>query len=282
MPGGRRWLVPLVLLVGVALGVALAAVAFAPDEERDVAGAAAPDRGPPPTLPTRSDPPVAAGGAPATDPTAAVEGFLLAESAADFEASWRWLAAEDRQRWTTAAAWVAAHEAFAPITGFSVRAAPDADGRVLVDLHLRAGLDNVLGLVPPRADATFATVAEDGGWRVAFTRSTSEPRYADEAGATDAARSWAEARQRCDDGPEYGNLVGLTGLADRLCGADGVVAAGAPGPLPDVDATRFVSAFGPGVLAWSRTVELQGPAPLRAVLAPVDDQWLVIGVLAAP
>jgi len=282
MRGGRRWLVPTVLVVGVALGVALAAVTFAPDADRDVTGAPAPTDAPPPTLPARPDALVAAGAAPATGPVAAVEAFLLAESAADFEASWRLLAAEDRQHWSTAATWVAAHEAFAPITGFAVRGGADGDGLVPVELQLRAGLDNVLGLVPPRADATFATVAEDGGWRVAFTRSTSEPRYADDVGATDAARSWAEARQRCEDAPEYGNLVGLTGLADRLCRAEGVVAAGAPTPLPDVDATRFVSAFGPGVLAWSRAVELQGPAPLRAVLAPVGDQWLVIGVLAAP
>ena len=43
-----------------------------------------------------------------------------------------------------------------------------------------------------------------------------------------------------------------------------------------------VAAFGDQSSDWARVVTVSGSHPLRAVLAPLGDTWIVIGVLAAP
>jgi hypothetical protein len=42
------------------------------------------------------------------------------------------------------------------------------------------------------------------------------------------------------------------------------------------------NSFGADVVSWARTVTVEGAVPLRAVVAPVDDRWLVIGLLGPP
>jgi hypothetical protein len=51
-------------------------------------------------------------------------------------------------------------------------------------------------------------------------------------------------------------------------------------PLAQVDAAPLQTSFGADVVTWARTVQVDGPVPLRAVLAPLDDAWTVVGVLA--
>jgi hypothetical protein len=50
-------------------------------------------------------------------------------------------------------------------------------------------------------------------------------------------------------------------------------------PLAQADAPPLQTSFGADVVTWARTVQVDGPVPLRAVLAPVDDTWTVVGVL---
>jgi hypothetical protein len=268
-----------VLVVGLALGIGVARVTFAGDGG---GAASTPMRRTDTavTLPELAAVDVPPAGIAAPDPRSAVEGFLEAEAARDFGRSWGLLAAEDRVRYGSPAAWVAAHEAIPPVTGFLVEAAGD-DGAVAALLELRPGLDGVLGLVPARAESTWQTVNEDGGWRVAFGLSSLRPLHPSDAGAVDAALSWVQDRQACQDRParQHGALVGVTGLADRLCDAAGVPQAAGPGRLPAADAARFVSAYGPDVVDWARTVDIDGAVPLRAVLAPIGDDWFVVGVL---
>jgi hypothetical protein len=57
------------------------------------------------------------------------------------------------------------------------------------------------------------------------------------------------------------------------------VRAGAVAPLAQVDAAPLQTSFGADVVSWARTVTVEGPVPLRAVVAPVDDTWTVVGVL---
>lgn len=270
-----------VLAGGMALGLGAARLAFeeGSGDRRAVEGGA-PGARDVSALPESAASAVPPGGAPATDPIAAVSAFLTAEVASDFESSWSLLASEDRARYGSPAGWVAAHEAIATVTGFTV-GADIGGGEVRVQLTMRAGLDGVLGLVPARAESTWAVVPEDGGWRVAFGRSVRVPVLPDDAAAADAAAAWARDRQRCDDEPagQHGTLVGTVGLADRLCDAAGTPQANAPERLPASDTTRFVSAFGPDVVDWARTVALDGVVPMRAVLAPIGDRWIVVGVL---
>ena len=77
-----------------------------------------------------------------------------------------------------------------------------------------------------------------------------------------------------------GGLVGDAYLANDLCSAGGPVTAGAAEPLSDpTDVQPFDSAFGADAAAQLQVVALDGPVPLRAVLAPVEDRWQVVGLL---
>ncbi len=272
-----------ILVVGLLGGLLVARLAFGADGSSSTARVPNEASATQATLPPTGQGKVPAAGKAAPDPLAAVEGFLTAEAAGDFARSWDLLAAEDRARFMSPAGWVAAHEQIPPVTGFQAGALA-ADGSVPVLLQLKAGLDGVLGLVPARAESTWHTTAEDGGWRVAFTASELRPVLLDERGAAPAALAWATARQQCDTTPveQHGALVGVPGLARRLCDTVGSPAASEGlTRLASADATRFVSAFGPDVVDWARVVQLETPLALRAVLAPIGDRWLVIGALPA-
>lgn len=54
---------------------------------------------------------------------------------------------------------------------------------------------------------------------------------------------------------------------------------GPPLPLDALDAAPFLAAFGPEATSWARVVAVTDPVPLRAVVAPIGQEWLVIGVL---
>lgn len=214
-------------------------------------------------------------------PQAAVAAFLGLEAQQDFAASFGYLAAPDRTQQRTRAEWIASHEHLPPVTGYSIRS---VDGtKALVDLRLRAGLDFVRGLTPARATATFATAAEDGGFRVAYASSIVTPEYPSDESAPDAVRQWVDARRACQHPPELaGGLLGATYLVDGLCRASGTVSVGGVAVLPDSPAVEpFLAAFGPDVGRWARVVPVSSPVRLSVVTAPVGESWLVIGVLAA-
>ncbi len=150
-----------------------------------------------------------------------------------------------------------------------------------VALALDSTLDEVQGLTPARAVGTWPLRREQGGWRLKFGEGTLRPLFPDPAGATAAAETWYEDRQSCRETEEYdAGLRGDTFLADELCDADGDVTAGAPQPLTDpVDVEPFDTAFGTEAVAQMQAVAVDGPVPLRVVLAPVQDRWLVVGLL---
>lgn len=216
-----------------------------------------------------------------TSPQLAVQGFLAAEAAGDFPASYAFLSAADRETHMTAAAWVAAHAQLPPVTGFAVEQVR-AD-EVVTMLGLRSTLDQVVGLVPARSRATWKTVHEEGGWRVRYGSATASAIYPSDEGVGDAARRWAEARLACATEVQHaGSLIGSPALATELCGAAGDLTLGTPGVLPDgPETTALLSAYGPEVFTWARVVPVTAPVPLRAVLGPVADQWQVVGVLPA-
>ncbi|MBA2280019.1 MAG: hypothetical protein H0W25_02140 [Acidimicrobiia bacterium] len=267
------------LAAGLLVGLVIAYVAFGRGGSTPLQAASNADA-PPITLAEAPPADIPPGGEPATDPRAAITAFLQAESEGDFLASFGLLAAGDRAAYVTPARWQAGHEAIPPVVGFELR--PGGDGPTVdVLLRLRAGLDGVLGLVPAEATSTWTAVAEDGGWRVDFGATTVQPRLLDDSGVAPAAAEWAAARQDCTDGVrEHGTLVGTTGLADDLCGVTSVAPSATASALPAVDAARFVSAYGPDATTWARVVAIDGTVPLRAVLAPIDDRWVVIGVLS--
>jgi hypothetical protein len=275
-----RWAVALALVVGLVAGLGTA---------RLLAGRTLADGPRPPAVPSaapsvgQAEPivPLTAGERlpveAATSPRSAVEGFLAAEAAGDFAASYAFLSAADREAHPTAAAWVAAHAQLPPVTGYAVEEVRDT--AVVTLLGLRSTLDQVMGLIPARGRATWETVQEEGGWRVSHRSAALSPLYPPDDGVADAARRWAEARQSCAAQPT-GSLIGAVSLAADLCGATGDLALGPPGVLDDgTQTTPLLNAYGPEVFTWARVVPVTAPVPMQVVLGPIADEWRVVGVL---
>lgn len=286
-PAGRRRLLPvLMLLGGLAIGFVGALLItergpFAPAGTAVEPIDAVEDDSAIDPAPADVEPGDAASG------REAVEGFVAAEIDGDFTRSYGYLSAAGRDEFRSAGRWQAVHaDVLPPITGFEPGEVRPTDTGVEVTgtLRLEPGLDEVVGLVPGVADARWLAVQDDDGtWGVDLDASTFEPRYpADDDGAAAAAAAWVRARQRCEQAAEYGDgLVGVTGVADELCNATGAVEVGTPRTLEDVDAGPFLAAFGDDATTWARVVDVTSPRDLRVVLAPVGDEWLVVGLLSA-
>ncbi len=136
-------------------------------------------------------------------PDAAVGTFLALEVAQDYAGSYGVLSETDRTRLTSGAAWAAEHAGLPSVLGYEITAVQQHDDRADVSarLQLRPELTTDAGLVPDRATATFSTIAEDGGWRVAYSDSTLVPQYASAARAPTAVRSWVQRAAGLSDAP---------------------------------------------------------------------------------
>ena len=225
-------------------------------------------------------------GAGAATPEAAVTGFLDAEVAGDLATSFGFLSEEDRTTYGSPAGWEAGHaDAMPPVLGYELEPVPPSEGAAasaVTMVALEPGLDQVVGLTPARARVTWdVRQGTDGAWGVSLGEGTTfEALHPSDEGAGPAAQRWVDARQRCETPPnEFGGMVGRAVLADALCGAEGELSLGEPGPLGDIDATTFTTAFGPETAEASRLVRISGAVELGAVLAPIGDEWTVIGVV---
>lgn len=280
--GGRRQgiVIAVVLLVGVLAGLAgarlLSGGGGAPDAPSttasDVPALTFEAPGPPPDD-ISTDPRAA------TTPEQAVTGFLALEATGDFVASYEYLSEKDRQTWPSAAEWELAHADFPRVEGFEVE--ETSAEAVTTRLALDSRLDRVAGLFPRRARATWPATETDAGWRVVYSDADLQPAYPSDEAVPEAAAAFVDAAAACEDPPTYGGqLIGLPAYVDELCEAEGDPELGAAGVLTDgPDTTSLLSAFGPEVYTWARTVEVRGPVALRLVLAPIDDEWQVIGLV---
>jgi hypothetical protein len=242
------------------------------------------DSGPVTTAASAGDDGSAPSGAAAPSPRAAVEGFLAAEIDGELAASFGFLDAATRERFRSSAGWIAAHaEVIPPVTGYEVEGpSPGGESQVVTLVQFEPSLDEVRGLVPERATVTWATSDDGGRWGIDLDRTIIEPLYPSDESAPAGVMAWAEAHQACEPAPTWGgNLQGSPALAEQLCGAKGGVEVGAPSPLTSVDGGPFLAAFGPGAGEWARVVPVTAPVELRAVVAPIGQEWLVIGVLPA-
>lgn len=221
---------------------------------------------------------------PAPSPSDAIEGFLTAEASGQHEQSFALLTEAGRDTYGSPATWQAAHASFFPVAAFEMQGVNHAGSRtsVVTDVRYESTINEVIGLVPARAEVTWLVVEEGGGWLVDFDGADVAPRFPPDRDAVDAARRWATTRQDCRVAEEYSaGLVGLATIADRLCDADGPLHFGPVASLDSGDTSALVSAFGAPAATWARAVDITGPVEMTVVLAPVDDTWLVVGVVDA-
>jgi hypothetical protein len=216
---------------------------------------------------------------PAADPASAVRGLLDALIAGDAGHSYSLLAAADRSTVGGVAGWQARITELPHYLTYQVTATDGAT--VTTDVTTEPRLDEVVGYVPARAQITWATVGEDGGYRVAFADSTTAPVLPADDGARAAAQAWVNDEQACTAGASYdGNLLGQPSLAGELCRASGSFTAGAPVGLDRFrDPSLVLNAFGADAPTFVRVVPVAGPTPFQLALAPLGDAWEVIGVM---
>lgn len=240
----------------------------------------------PPTTAANQGPPPPGGSA--NTPQAAVEGFLTAEINRDLTTSFGFLSAAARAGFGSPAGWIADHaNLLPPVRGYQVVepgavGAGDQQAEVVAMVEFEPSLDEVAGLVAERARVTWATAAEEGSWGVDLDATTLEPLYPGDDAAPAAVRAWAESHQACEPATSTtwgGNLQGAPALAEQLCGAEGAVEVGGVARLASVDSGPFLAAFGAAANEWARVVPVTAPVALKAVVAPIGQEWLVIGVL---
>lgn len=274
---------PALVVGGVVLGLALALGVSSLDgddpAEQALSRSAEVD---PATLLDASDLADVDGGRTRTDQAReAVAQFLQAEKDGEAERSFALLADPLRLEYGSDRAWAADPDGVPDLLGFDVEESPADDGGravVVTTTRYRSSLDSVAGLVPARARTEWAVVREEGGWAVDLDATSQVPLLPPDDAATAAARTWAAAMQRCEQ-PAV-DVRGTPALARSLCG--GAVGTGTAVELPALDAGALQSAFGGDVRAWARAVDVGQPVQLRAVLAPLDDAWQVVAVLAPP
>lgn len=247
----------------------------------------APATNDPITNPTAPVPVAAGPQTPANTPEDAVRMFVEAEARGDFDASFALLSAVDQAEADTADGWRSDHKSipvFRSVNVASSQAAGTDRVEVSATVGFEARLDPVAGLIPAQADAQWIVVSEGGSWRIRYAEAAFQPRYGDDAAAASAAvKSWATSRQNCalDAIGEYdGGLVGSIGLASSLCKTAGSITVGSALSLAGPEGTPVIAAYGPEAELWAKVVAVTAPVALRAVVAPVGDTWMVIGVLS--
>lgn len=222
-------------------------------------------------------------GKPAASPEAAVAAFLDAEEDGEYASSYALLSAADREQYRTSGGWVAAHaDVMPPVTGYAVEGTTGGETRatVVTLIGFEPSLDQVVGLVPARARATWVVAAEDDGWVVALEESIFEPLHPPEEDAVDAVGDWAQSHVDCKPAGEHVVVLGVPALAQELCDEDAPVEVGDVEAFTEgFDTGSFLAAYGESVLEWGRVVPVATPVELRAVVAPIGPHWRVIGVL---
>lgn len=255
------------------------ATAPLPVTQGESVAASAPAGGPEPVL---SEPG-------AESAVAAVEEFLAAEQRGELAASFELLSADDRRTIPSVEDWTEVHaDVLPPVVAYQLGEPEATDTGVAVPaiVEFEPGLNEFSGLTAARSEVTWLAVEDDLGWRVSLAESSIEPVYPPDTGAVQAAREWLGAGAACDPKAAAGPGVTFLGLrpylVDRLCGVDGPFDVG---PVDDVDDPALISdlvaAFGPAAPTWARVVPVDGPEPVRLVLAPIGDRWAVIDVVEA-
>jgi hypothetical protein len=225
-------------------------------------------------------------GPPAATATDAVRRYLDAESTGAWADSYTQLSAADRVAYGKIDDWTYAADERLVYTAY--RILESADDTVVVEVHPKPLVSEIKGVAPLTERIEFAVVPEDGGYRIALADTTSTATYPAPEPASDVAADWVTGYQACSPATsslEYdGNLLGTLDLPQSLCGAVGKPQVTGAGGLDELsDPSPVLSAFGEQATDWARVVEIGGftdRAPVQVILAPLGEQWVVVGGIA--
>lgn len=292
MPG-RRLRIVLVVVIGLLLGFAVAALVLREERPSNFSGPASVETIDLPAAGATAAVAPVVGPAAIDEPTsarAALERFLDAEIDRRSDVSFALLDADTAREFGTVAAWQSQRANRLLPEAFTVTSTtPTASGvDVLVAATRTPGVNPLNGLVPARSDEVWRVRNADGAWRVERGRPAEvRPMLPPAAAAVGVARTWLARSGACDaEGMAAlqlpGAPLGAPGLAAEPCDrVESFSAASASVPLAELsNSTVFVSAFGPGVGRWARAVVVDGEPRFTIVLAPLGDEWRVMGLVA--
>ena len=219
-------------------------------------------------------------------PLDAIRHFLDGRVGGDLDSAWDAVSDRDRRQFPDASDWQDAKGVLPTVTGYTLGTPGVLGDRAQVTgtVSYRPDLDEIAGDVPAVADATWVLVRDAANWRVSLADSEVVPVYPDEAGAVPAARAWVDARLECRTASQWdGAFLGDANAEVReFCHGRGDARLQPVHELDDTaGAEPFLAAFGADVFTWARVVPVVAPVDLDLVLAPIGDQWSVIGAIAA-
>lgn len=218
----------------------------------------------------------------------AVRDLLAAEQRSDRAGSFLLLSRRSRDEYVDVADWTARRQELPAITGFSIDPGSEGEGGdrsgtvVAVVEHL-PGLDPFKGLSAARETQTFSGTNDGEGWLVDGDPAVERWLPPDQL-AVESAASWVAAVQACDQ-PKALELQAVSTLfgsaegAVGLCGKQGRVEPASVERLrPGEASTDIVAQYSTDALSWARVVEITSPAAFSVVLAPLGDDWRVLGL----
>lgn len=235
--------------------------------------------GPPAVGSARSSAPVLA-----DTPAAAVTSFVNAAITGDLDTAWSLVGTADQARLGYKQR--IAEQAYASgWKGFS--ATSTVGDSVVGTLTQTPKVSDIDGVIAAEGNLRVQTIKEGSAYRVLWSRKSIVQLYPELSVAQDDAVSsvvgaWTRSRQACDATPAHefaGGLVGVVGLANKLCQSTGDPVLGAVTDLEALDEPQpIIEAFGGTALQWARVVSITAPVPMDVVVAPLGTEWIVVAV----
>jgi hypothetical protein len=225
--------------------------------------------------------------APAPSLRAAVQSLLSAEQRGDHAASFALLSDEARATYKDVHRWRDRRAELAGVTGYQLQGAGGVANSVVAVVDHVAALDPFRGLSAARDRETWVGRQEHGGWVLDADPQTELVLPSDNS-APAAAVAWATAAAACSAAgtalhQAVDPLLGRATAPAELCGHHVTFSAGPPRPVTGTLAAQdLIAQYTSDSLAWARAVTVTGAdQPFTAVLAPIGDEWQVVGVYAA-
>ena len=220
----------------------------------------------------------------ADSPAAAVTSFVNAAIAGDLDTAWSLVGTADQARLGYKQR--IAEQAYASgWKGFS--ATSTVGDSVVGTLTQTPKVSDIDGVIAAQGNLRVQTIKEGSDYRVLWSRKSIVQAYPELSVAQDGAVSsavsdWTRSRQACDAMPanEFsGGLVGVVGLAAKLCKTTGDPVLGVVSDLEALDEPQpIIEAFGGTALQWARVVSVSAPVPMDVVVAPRGTEWIIVAV----